>query len=156
MLRHFALLLVSSLLLTYSHPDTSSPTPMTPSTDLHLYPITLKVREEQRLPAGAPPQRDRDIGFATVFLQLENRQDSNQTITIDQIQIQDMTTGQIYMTTPQAQTINLRPLEHSAQDFHLTNRIGFAGPGPVRAVISYSLAGRQESLISGPIGIDHF
>jgi hypothetical protein len=137
------------------HPATA-PTPMNNSTAMTVAHITLQAREERRPPAGEVPRPDRDIGFATLFYQFENHREADQAVTIDQVQIQDAHSGRIYMQTEAPQTLHLRPLEISANDVHLNNKTGFAGAGQVRAVITYTLAGRQETLTTAPVAYSRF
>jgi hypothetical protein len=164
MLKPLALLFGGSLLIACKPmliPTPPAPTPMPPSTmthatDITLTNITLQAREELRPPVGSKPQPDRDIGFATLFYQFENHREADQAVTIDQVQIQNAHSGRIYMQTEAPQTLHLRPLEISANDVHLNNKTGFAGAGQVRAVITYTLAGRQETLTTEPITYSRF
>jgi hypothetical protein len=161
MLKPLVLLLGGHLLIAcyptsiFPHPTaTTAPTPMTNSTGITIANITLQAREEPWPPAGGVPQPDREIGFAALFCQIENHQLADQAITIDRIEIQDATSGHIYLQTATAQTIRLRPLEHAASDFHLTNQTGFGRATQLQAVLTYTLAGRQATLISAPIDLD--
>ena len=52
------------------------------------------------------------------------------------------------------QTIHLRPLENSANDFHLTNKSGFSNRSPIKAVVTYQIDGKREVLTSAPIEVN--
>jgi hypothetical protein len=132
------------------------PNPMLTATGITLQPVTLQAREEQQSSSGQPPKADRDIGFADVFWQLENQRETEQTVVIEQIQIQDAATGRVYMTTTAPQTIRLRPLESVAQDFHLTNKTGFSGQGAIQAIVRVKIAGQSTVLTSSAIRVDRF
>jgi hypothetical protein len=106
------------------------------TTGITLKPVTLQAREEHRRPIGQPPIANRDIGFADIFLQLENHQAVQTTVVIAKIKIQAVATGRVYMATTTPATLNLGPLEYSAQDFHLTNKTGVAGTGAVQAIVT--------------------
>ena len=150
MLKLLALIAISSLLLSSSTPTNS----MITSTGIQIQPITLQAREELILPAGQISTADRDKGFATVLLQFENQRELDQVITIESIEIQDTDNGRIYMNLQFPQTIYLHPLEHSANDFHLTNKSGFSGRSPIKAVVAYRIDARREVLTSAPIEVD--
>ena len=150
MLKYLAPLVISSLLISSSTPTSS----MITSTDILIQPITLQAREELLLPAGQIFTSDRDKGFATVLVQFENQREQDKVITIESIEIQDSSNGRIYMNLQFPQTIHLRPLEHSANDFHLTNKSGFSGRSPIKAVVTYQIDGMREVLTSAPIEVN--
>ncbi len=129
---------------------------MSTAIGITLNPITLQAREEKKPPIGQPARADRDKGFADIFLQLENHREAPAAVVIEKIQIQEAATGRVYMTTTAPQTITLGPLEYSAQDFHLTNKTGFAGPGAVQALVTVSLGGQTETLTSPVMPVDRF
>ena len=150
MLKYLASIVISSLLISSSIPTS----PMITSTGILIQPITLQAREELLLPAGQISTSDRDKGFATVLVQFENQREQDKVITIESIEIQDASNGRIYMNLQFPQTIHLRPLENSANDFHLTNKSGFSGRSPIKAVVTYQIDGRREVLTSNPIEVD--
>jgi hypothetical protein len=164
MLKLIALLSGTALLIACSSHliATSSPSmlptsnAMSTATGITLQPVTLQAREEKQSPPGQPPIADRDIGFADVFWQLENQRETDQTVVIEQIQIKDVTTGRVYMTTTAPQTLRLRPLESAAQDFHLTNKTGFPGKGAIQAIVTITIAGQTQVLTSSAIQVDRF
>lgn len=114
---------------------------------------TLYAYEQTRPFIGRPPTANRDIGFADVFLTLENQAQADTTITIQQIEIHDVATGKVYLTSKAPQTIQLKPLENSVNDFHLTNKIGYPNPARVKAVITYLLNGNVEKIESNPVDV---
>jgi hypothetical protein len=138
-----------------------APTTMQTTNGIQFKPIILQAREEQRLPIGQPPTADRDIGFADIFLHLENQQELDQSIVIEQVQIVDAKNGHVYMSTQAPQTIRLRPLEYVAQDIHLTNKVGFTGKAGVQAIVTYkithdNIAEQTQTMISPVIQVDLF
>jgi hypothetical protein len=116
------------------------------SQNLEIKTVTLQAREEKRLPTGQAPTANRDIGFASVFLRLENPKEKDINLIIKSIQIQNVSDGSLQMASQSPQEIRLRPLENSENAFHLTNKTGYSGQGQVKAVITYQL-GNQEAVI---------
>ena len=52
--------------------------------------VSLLSQENKLPPLGIPPQAHRDIGFATVFVSLENHQMKNQTVIIKNIEVRNV------------------------------------------------------------------
>ncbi len=116
--------------------------------------ITLQAREESRPPVGVHSSTDRDIGFADVFVTLENPTTTDTRITIQRIEIQDSHNHQVYLTMPAAQEIHLRPAEVSIHDLHLTNKTGYPGQHPVKAIVTYQVQGSDRVIESSPVEIN--
>ena len=161
MLKLLSLLGFLSLLIACSSHFIATSSSAMPSTQtmftangITLKPITLQAREEKNPPVGQPLSTDRNIGFADIFLQLENHREVPAVVLIEKIQIQAVTTGRVYMALTAPQTIHLRPLEYSAQDFHLTNKTGFAGQGAIQAIVTLNIADQSITLTSPALSVD--
>lgn len=124
--------------------------------------VTLQVREERRAPIGLAtttgsssrqPPIDRYIGFANVFLTLTNPEHHDTTIVIRRIEIRDVKTEAVYLTTPSPTVIRLRPLENSVNDVHLMNKTGLPGHEPVKAVVYYEIEHRPGIIESQPVAV---
>jgi hypothetical protein len=114
--------------------------------------IELIAREEHYPPTGIQPQRDRPIGFASVFVYLENPGFETVTVTLEEISIRTVDDRmQPFTFTPT--DIQLRPLEHSELVFHLTNTTGYDGDDPVRAIATYRVGDRSYHCLSEPVAI---
>lgn len=116
--------------------------------------LTLMAREEKLAPLGQPPKRDRNIGFADVFLTMENLKEANTTLVIEKIQIQDVTSGSLQLVSQKPETISLNPLENSVNDFHLTNKTGYATKGQVKAIVTFRISDQVQVIQSLPVDIN--
>lgn len=116
--------------------------------------VTLMAREEKTPPPGQPVTPDRPIGFAAVFLQIENPTQEAMTVVIEKIQIRDALTGQVKIESEAPQSVHLRPLENSTNDFHLTSRVGYGVGDHLKAVVTYQVNGQRQVIESGPIAIE--
>ncbi len=169
LLRNWAMLaLLALLLLPIGLPATQpalsiprqSPTmtlPTLPSTQV-LKQVTLQAREERNPPLGRPSrqrpaQTDRPIGFAEVFIRLENPSEQDLQIRLQRIDILSQD-GQRQPFTSEAKEIRLRPLENAEHLIRLTNLSGYSSPQPVRAVITYSLQGKTYRAETVAVAID--
>jgi hypothetical protein len=148
-----AVLAAGSHLLAVSRPafhSTEDPTMMT-MPRIAVNHVKLLAREEKSAPLGAPPQADRPVGFADVFIYLENPGLETQEIRIDHIEIRD--SFGVILEDAIAQTVELKPMQHSEQDFHLTNRKGYSWWGRVRAVVTYTVGDRTQVIESLPVQV---
>jgi hypothetical protein len=116
--------------------------------------VTLLAREETRPPIGQPPIPNRDIGFASVFIRLENAVEDNSKILIQGIEIVNVTDNQFQSFTFSPQEILLKPLENSEEVFHLKNKTGYMGQDKVRAVITYQIDNQVSFTTSEPVEIN--
>ena len=121
--------------------------------------ISIKItnfsaREEKRPPVGTPSEANRDIGFASLFLRIDNIKEENASLTIKSIQIQNVTTGNIQMATYSSQEVSLKPLENSEKVFHLTNQTGYTEQGQVKAIITYQIENQVLVIESSPEKVD--
>jgi hypothetical protein len=137
----------------------NAPVSMTDKTDRtpSIKSVKLQAREDQHgFRTGQPSKRDRDIGFADVFLWLENPQEVNTRLVIQRIEIRDALTGKVHLASTRPQEILLGPLENSVNDFHLTNKSGYSGGGKVKAVVIYQIGDRVTLIESSPVEVDRF
>jgi hypothetical protein len=114
----------------------------------------LIAREEIRPPLGISPQPNRDIGFASIFVNLENHQDINQSVTIQKIEIRNIGDNRLQFFTFESRRIELKPLENSVIDIQLTNKTGYVGQGKVKAIVTYQVGNQVEKIESEVVDID--
>ncbi|HEY9667091.1 MAG TPA: hypothetical protein V6C91_09810 [Coleofasciculaceae cyanobacterium] len=122
--------------------------------NISLKNITLQAREEKTPPDGVPNQPNRDIGFASVFLRLENAKEEDVSLTIQRIEIRNIADGNIQLSDSSPQQIGLRPLENSEVVFHLTNKTGYSQHNSVKAVITYTIGERLQVIESTPVEVE--
>ncbi len=118
--------------------------------------VSLDAREEQQLPPGQSPTANREIGFAAVFVQLENTQNAEISLNIQKIEIRDAVSGSVQLATTSPQVIRLRPLENAVNDFHLTNRIGYRRGDRVKAVITLQVNGETRVIESDTVVVERY
>ncbi len=116
--------------------------------------VTLSAREEPLPALGVSPASDRDLGFATVFLSLENHQGQNQTIKIQRIEIQSASGGQVQPFAFEPREVQLKPLENSVVDIHLTNKMGYGGGEAVKAVVTYQVGTQVQRMGSEAVDVE--
>jgi hypothetical protein len=116
--------------------------------------VSLLSQENKLPPVGIPPQPNRDIGFATVFISLENHQQKNQTVIIKKIEVRNVSDRKLQSFSFQPKRIELKPLENSVIDIHLTNKIGYAGKDRVKAIITYQIGEEVNKIESEPVEVD--
>ena len=133
-----------------------------PSSHLQLKAVNKKVmikvsllsQENKLPPLGIPPQPNRDIGFATVFVSLENHQMNNQTVIIKNIEVRNVSDHKLQSFSFQPKRIELKPLENSVIDIHLTNKIGYSGKDRVKAIITYQIGEEVNKIESEAVEVD--
>lgn len=118
--------------------------------------VTLQAREEKNLPSGGQSIPNKEIGFASVFLRLENTQESNVNLIVKNIEIRNTSDEKIQIKKTSPQKINLKPLENSEEVFHLTNKTGYSEKNRVKAVITYQIGEKSQKIESKPIEIERF
>jgi len=114
----------------------------------------LICREEIQLPLGLPSQADRDIGFASVFLNLENSQEQMRLVVIKNVEIRSTLNDQLQSFNFEQRVIHLNPLEHAVIDIHLSNKIGYVAQGEVSAVVTYEIDGRAHVMRSEAVEVE--
>lgn len=132
-----------------------SPTfsPMSLTSDVIIKQVTLQVREEKFPPDGVTPKADREVGFADVFLSIENLQHEKVSVVVKQVQILSASTNQIQLTTQRPTAIHLHPLESSVNDFHLTNKTGFQANKSLKAVVTYQVGNQTQTIESKAVEV---
>ena len=118
--------------------------------------IILQAREEKSLPPGATPNLNRDIGFASVFMSLENLQEVDATLIVRNIEIRNTADNRLQIAQSSPQKIVLKPLEKSEEVFHLTNKTGYSKNNKVKAIITYQIDDQVEVIESKPTEIERF
>ncbi|MCL1491716.1 MAG: hypothetical protein M1G31_13335 [Pseudanabaena sp. Salubria-1] len=116
--------------------------------------VSLLAREEKLPSIGIRPDANRDIGFATVLLTLENHQEKHQTIIIQNIEIYSIADNQLQPFAFTSKQIDLRPLENAMIDMHLTNKTGYLGQERVKAVVTYKIGDRLDKVESESADIE--
>ena len=122
--------------------------------DMNIININLIAQEAIRPPLGVIPQTNRDIGFATVFLQLENPQQTNLNIFLKNIEIRNVSDRQLQAFHFSPQEIQLKPLENSTIDIHLANKIGYVGKDLVKAIVTYQIGKQVNTIESEAVEVD--
>lgn len=109
--------------------------------------VALLAREEINPPVGQSSTPNRDIGFATVFLSLENQQKADSKIKILSISIIN-TDNKIQNFDFPTKEIILRPLENSEQAFYMTNKTGYSDSDKVKALVTYQIGEQLSTVVS--------
>jgi hypothetical protein len=134
-------------------------TTMNSKTAISIQSITLMAREERMAPEAVPPHLQPDVGFAVVFIRLENHREEDAALTVKSIEIRNADDGKLQPFSHPAQEIRLKPLERSEISFTLTNKTGYSGQGKVtvKAVVTYQIGDRIGVIESEPVEVKkHF
>jgi|GEM_PF-2889312 hypothetical protein len=115
--------------------------------------VSLIAREEKNPPIGTTVKSNVNIGFASVFLSLENQNLADANFVIKSIEIRDISNNSLQDFKSSCQTVKLKPLENSTVAFHLTNKTGYK-MGKVKAIIKYQLGQQIKVIESGAVGVD--
>lgn len=116
--------------------------------------LTLIAREELGSPPGQRFSPDRNIGFATVFLQANNKSLVEAELTILSVEIQDVDNGSLQMKVDTPEIIRFHALENLVKYFHLTNKSGYSTQNLVKAVVFYQVNGQELVIESEPVEIE--
>ena len=127
---------------------------MTSTAPIRVSNVTALAREEFELPPGSIPEKKRPIGFASIFITIENDLDIDTTIRINNVQIINADTKVLIMQQSHSQDIALEPLEYAETVLKLTNQTGYPGIEQVQAVVNLIVQGQQQILTSPPVTID--
>lgn len=134
-----------------SGPSLVQPRPSLPvSHGMLTITTSLSAREDKVPPLGLPLDPDREIGFATVFVHLENQLDTQQVITFQAIEILAEPEQQIQPFDFEPKKIALKPLEHAVIDLHLRNRNGYSAHGLVKAIVHYQIGQQPSAMVASP------
>jgi hypothetical protein len=120
-------------------------------TGINIHQVNLIAWEEKSLPLGSKPDPQREIGFASVVIALENRSQHLVPVTIQQVQVRNLFGVQLTATQPI--TLALRPLERVDYPIRLTNKTGFSGFGQVRAIATLNINGETQVVESDAIAV---
>lgn len=135
------------VLSTYANYQSDSlPAPTMNSNRSLVKKVTLIAREENLPPLGVPIDPQRNIGFASVFLRLENPQVTPVTVTVTKVEIRNLSNEELQSFQQSPQEIQLKPLENSEVVLQLTNKSGYIGRDQVKAIVTYKIA-EETSII---------
>ncbi len=135
-------------------------TMMTLPSSPERYPIiqdmTLIAREAAIPTIGEANTPDRPIGFASVFLTIENPVNAEQSLVLETVEVVSVETREVFFTQPEPQTITLMPLENMELDVQLQNQRGYPATEQVRAIATYYITHHSstDDDILGPYRID--
>jgi hypothetical protein len=115
--------------------------------------LRLIAREERLPPVGIPAQLDRNIGFADIFIRLDNPKDAKIQLVLEKIEICDVSHDVLQNFSFLPQTIELKPLENSELVFHLKNKTGYAKKGKVKAILRYRFENKEYVIESDAVAI---
>ncbi|WP_334949428.1 hypothetical protein [Nostoc sp.] len=116
--------------------------------------VTLIARQENLPPLGIPHNPQRNIGFASVFIRLENPQTNSVTIKISQVEIRNLLDGKLQNFQFQYKEIELKPLENSEIVVELTNKSGYTGHDRVKAVVTYHIENQSKTIESEAVAVN--
>ena len=129
------------VLSTYANYQSDSlPAPTMNSNKSLVKKVILIAREENLPPLGVPIDPQRNIGFASVFLRLENPQLTSVTVRVTKVEIRSLSNGDLQSFQQSLQEIQLKPLENSEVVLQLTNKSGYIGRDQVKAIVTYKIA----------------
>lgn len=134
--------------LLYTTGDSSM---VTTKTGININQVNVIAWEERSLPPGSTPDPQREIGFASVVIELENTSQHLVPVTIRQVQIRNL--FGVQLSTTQPQTLVLKPLERADYPIRLTNQTGFTGFGQVKAIATLDINGQTQVVESDAIAV---
>ncbi|MCW5315185.1 hypothetical protein GTQ43_15615 [Nostoc sp. KVJ3] len=143
----------TSLTYTNNQSHSSPKLVMTNNTSL-VKKVTLIARKENLPPLGVPVDPQRNIGFASVIIQLENPQETTVTVNLTKVEIRNSSDGQLQDFQQTPQEIKLKPLENSELAFQLTNKTGYVGKDKVKAIITYQIEGQSSIMESEAVEVN--
>ncbi|MGB3421982.1 MAG: hypothetical protein WBA52_16405 [Dolichospermum sp.] len=142
------------VLSTYANYQSDSlPAPTMNSNKSLVKKVILIAREENLPPLGVPIDPQRNIGFASVFLRLENPQLTPVTVTVTKVEIRNLSNEELQSFQHSPQEIQLKPLENSEVVLQLTNKSGYIGRDQVKAIVTYKIAEETNIIESEPVEV---
>jgi hypothetical protein len=120
------------------------------STQPFIRAIALIAQEEPQAPLGERPDPNRPIGFASVFLMINNPAHTECCLVLRSLSVVDALTGEVMLHHPKPQTILLMPLENTTIDVHLNNHTGYGDTRKVRAIAQYQSMVQSSNIMSSP------
>lgn len=115
--------------------------------------VTLIAREENLPPLGVPIDLHRNIGFASVFLRLENPQLISVTVRVTKVEIRSLSNGELQSFQHSLQEVQLKPLENSEVVLQLTNKSGYTAKDQVKAIVTYQVGDITSIIESEPVKV---
>ncbi|MDB9460231.1 hypothetical protein PN480_15275 [Dolichospermum circinale CS-1225] len=142
------------VLSTYANDQSDSLPALTMNINRHLVKkVTLIAREENLPPLGVPIDPQRNIGFASVFLRLENPQLTSVTVTVTKVEIRNLSNEELQSFQHLPHKIQLKPLENSEVVLQLTNKSGYIGRNQVKAIVTYQIGDETSIVESEPVEV---
>ncbi|MBE9219398.1 hypothetical protein [Dolichospermum flos-aquae] len=142
------------VLSTYANYQSDSlPAPTMNSNKSLVKKVILIAREENLPPLGVPIDPQRNIGFASVFLRLENPQLTPVTVRVTKVEIRNLSNEELQTFQQSPQEIQLKPLENSEVVLQLTNKSGYIGSDKVKAIVTYKIAEETNIIESEPVEV---
>jgi hypothetical protein len=142
------------VLSTYANYQSDSlPAPTMNSNKSLVKKVILIAREENLPPLGVPIDPQRNIGFASVFLRLENPQLTSVTVRVTKVEIRSLSNGELQSFQQSLQEIQLKPLENSEVVLQLTNKSGYAAKDQVKAIVTYQIGDKISIIESEPVEV---
>jgi hypothetical protein len=142
------------VLSTYANYQSDSlPAPTMNSNKSLVKKVILIAREENLPPLGVPIDPQRNIGFASVFLRLENPQLTSVTVRVTKVEIRSLSNGELQSFQQSLQEIQLKPLENSEVVLQLTNKSGYAAKDKVKAIVTYQIGDKISIIESEPVEV---
>lgn len=108
----------------------------------------LIAKEEINSPTGGIYHSDRDIGFISIFLNLENHHTVSQNVEIQNVEIYNGSSQPLRSFVFEPRAVTLNPLEHSQLVFHLSNKTGFSEQEQVKAIVLYKVQEQNYTIES--------
>jgi len=126
------------------------------SKSVYIRQVTVQAREERRPPIGSLPKPNRNIGFASVFLKIENLQAVEADLTVQNIEIQTTQTKKSQPFAYKSQVFHLHPLENDEQAIHLTNQTGFISEEKIYAIVTLQINGKTQVIESDAVEVQRY
>jgi uncharacterized protein YcfL len=127
------------------------------SSGIRLNNITVFAHEEaSKPPAKLKTSSRHSVGFASVFLNVENLKQADTSLVIKQIQIQTVADGKVQMAIQPQEKISLSSFQNDEYVYHLSNQAGYPDQHRVKAVVVYHIGDQTETVESDPIEIQRY
>ncbi|MEH2327188.1 MAG: hypothetical protein V7K32_27225 [Nostoc sp.] len=110
--------------------------------------VTLIARQENLPPLGIVHNPQRNIGFASVFIVLQNSQTHTVIVKISKVEVRNVLDGKLQNFQSQYKEIELKPLENSEILVELTNKSGYTGRDRIKAVVTYNIDNESNTIES--------
>lgn len=162
MLRPFLLPLLLTSTTAWVYVSVNQPSNFLPPNEVLMSSNSVAIKavrliaKEQRKPLiGQLPTSNRDIGFATVFLTIENQAQEDANLVIEHIQIEDAKSASVQLENQGQIEVRLKPLENSVNDFHLANKVGYSTQNRVQAIVTCRIGQQIHVVTSDSVDVEH-